>query len=180
MSVLQTYSRLLVERPLITKCLTSLCTFGAGDLICQSLEGKSKYDYKRLFIQASFGFLFTPYFHLQFCHVIPRLFPGGTTANLVKSVAFDQTINALVFTTCFFSYIDTMNGLKVEQVQQSVKEKLLPTLFANWTCWPLIMAVNFSIVPMRYRVLFTNICGMFWVGYLSYVQNVKNKKKELQ
>lgn len=40
-------------------------------------------------------------------------------------------------------------------------------LLANWKVWPVIQAVNFSLMPLPYRVPFQSTCGIGWVLYLS-------------
>lgn len=181
MIALKKYENLLITKPIITKCVTSFITFGLGDLICQKLEmvysnKEQKLNWKRFMKQASFGFLYTPIFHFNFCHLLPYLFPPTTKYSVVKSVAFDQTINALLFTTCFFLYIETASGKSIGQAFNDSKPKIFPVLIDNWKVWPLIMAVTFRYVPIQFRVLVTNFCGMIWMTYLSYVQNVRNKK----
>jgi hypothetical protein len=176
MNILRSYEKLLNKKPIITKAVTSFCTFGLGDLICQSLEKKENINWKRFLIQASFGFMIGPYFHLQFCKIMPYLFPFNKKFSTVKSVAYDQTVGATLFTTMFFSYLDKFNGKSFDQIKEGLKQKLFPTLKDNWKIWPILMAINFSIVPIQYRVLYANFWGMLWVAYLSYVQNVKSKK----
>jgi hypothetical protein len=177
MLLVKRYGRLLEERPLTTKCITSFFTFGMGDLLCQYFEtkyaGRIKWDYMRTVRQGSFGVCVTPYFHMQFCVIMPYLFPATKKINVIKSVVYDQTIGASIFTLGFFTYVDLVSGKTFSQIKEELKVKFLPTLYANWTVWPPLMLINFSIVPVAWRVLFANFCGMFWNAYLSYVQNVK-------
>jgi hypothetical protein len=179
MNLLRAYGRLLVEKPIRTKCITSFITFGGGDLLCQYLEtvysGRKEYDWLRAARQASFGLCITPYLHLQFSIIMPYLFPNGSRFQVLKMVAYDQTLGATVFISLFFSYIDLMSGKSFNQMKEELKVKFLPTLYANWKIWPALMLVNFGLVPAPWRVLYTNIMGIFWNGYLSYVQNVKSK-----
>lgn len=179
MNLLRAYGRLLQEKPISTKCITSFVTFGAGDLMCQYFEinyaGKSKYDLNRAFKQATFGFLVSPYLHLHFSIVMPTLFPATKKYSVVKSLLYDQTIGASVFISLFFGYLDFMSGKSYQQFCDEMKVKFMPTLVANWSVWPAIMLINFTFVPVQWRVLYANIAGMFWNAYLSYVQNVKAK-----
>jgi protein Mpv17 len=173
------YNRRLIDKPILTKAITSFCTFGTGDLISQYLEyyssGKKKFNFRRFITQASFGFMIAPYFHLQFCKIMPYLFPPGRFS-VLKNIVYDQTIGATIFTSSFFTYLDMMSGKSFPEAINELKLKLLPTIYDNWKVWPFLMAINFSMVPIQFRVLFSNICGMFWVAYLSYVQNVKSKR----
>ena len=183
MKVIEWYTDKLIKKPFITKSITSFFTFGLGDFICQSIEGKltgskKSYDLKRILRQACFGFAVTPYFHLQFNIIIPKLFPGSGPLNLVKIIAYDQTIGASLFLIIFFSYMDTMNGVNINQSIKDTFQKLPSCMIANWKLWPLAQALNFTIVPPPYRVLFANSVGIIWNTYLSFIQNNKPNKTE--
>jgi Mpv17 / PMP22 family len=47
---------------------------------------------------------------------------------------------------------------------RSPREKLEKSYFAglkaNWVLWPAVQAINFSIVPLQYRVLVVNIVSL--------------------
>lgn len=72
------------------------------------------------------------------------------------------------------------------------QDKLWAVLPVNWTVWPIIQAVNFTVVPLQYRyvyspmhaapltptctlehhrVLFVNVASIFWAAFLSSVLN---------
>jgi len=175
MNFFKWYNRSLEKRPLITKMITSFITFGSGDLICQQIEKsknkQKKFEFSRTIKQASFGMMVTPYQHMQFCIIMPWLFKGKGTITSIKSVVYDQIIGAPIFTSLFFIYLDMSNGKNFDGAVKELEKKLLPTLYMNWKVWPLLMLINFSLVPVQYRVLFANICGMFWSAYLSSAQN---------
>lgn len=42
---------------------------------------------------------------------------------------------------------------------------------ANYKLWPLANAINFSLVPLKLRVLFANVVSVFWNMYLSAASN---------
>lgn len=54
---------------------------------------------------------------------------------------------------------------------QSISDKLWPTLKVNWLVWPGLAAINLSVVPLDYRILFINFCSLFWSAYLSNMAN---------
>jgi protein Mpv17 len=177
MLLLRRYGRLLEEKPLTTKSITSFITFGIGDMICQKIEinlNKNKHwDKARTVRQASYGVFITPYLHFQFCFVMPYLFPGKSFLSRIKSVIFNQAVGAVITTSTFFIFNDTFSGKSLNDIKLNLKLKLLPTLKANWCVWPFLMFINFSFIPIPWMPLYSNICGMFWSIYLSYVQNVK-------
>jgi hypothetical protein len=45
---------------------------------------------------------------------------------------------------------------------------------ARYVCrvvWPCLQAVNLSVVPLEYRLLFINVASLFWSAYLSNMAN---------
>ena len=37
--------------------------------------------------------------------------------------------------------------------------------------WPAVNVANFMWCPPKYRVLYVNVCGLFWNTYLSWVNS---------
>jgi len=48
-----------------------------------------------------------------------------------------------------------------------VSADLWPTMLANWKIWPAANALSFAVVPLQYRVLFSNMVALVWNIYLS-------------
>ncbi len=176
MFIIHKFSKLLEDKPIITKCCASFVTSAVGDLICQSINSKTDYfDFKRTFLQASFSFIAAPYSHFQINKVVPYLFPKKTKLDIIKSVLYNQFIVAPPSVVFFFFYIAYFNGKNYEESKANVKAKFMPTMIMGSAYWPIIWYINFSYVPSQWRVLFGNFCGIFWSVYLSYVQNHKLK-----
>jgi len=60
---------------------------------------------------------------------------------------------------------------------KQVEDKLWPTLQVNWVVWPVLQAVNMSVVPLQYRLLYINVCSLFWSAYLSNMAGGKSAAK---
>lgn len=204
MGFIKWYTRMLIEKPLITKSTSSFIALGSGDLLCQFLEinyftklkeNKNKtesdsnskkenkikqenvqltqeYNYKRTLKQATFGFFISPYLHLNYNIIIPYLFPGSGIKNLVKSVIYNQSVHSMFCTLVFFTYIDVLNGVEFKKGVSNAFYKLPFTVIANLKTWVPAQLINLSIMPLEYRVLFTNLVSIIWSCYLSYSQNV--------
>lgn len=184
MNALSSYSRLLEVHPIKTKSLTTFIIFAFGDVLCQKLESslekdparKQKFNYIRTLRQATFGLVITPYLHWQFSILIPRLFPAGSSLPVLKSVCWDQTVNAVLINSFFFLFIGVISNEGVTKSCDNLRNLIWPTLIANWKLWPLAQTVNFLFVPIPFRVLWINIVCMFWSSYLSFV-NARAKNK---
>ncbi|GMI61552.1 hypothetical protein ScalyP_jg555 [Parmales sp. scaly parma] len=103
-------------------------------------------------------------------------FPKPNTPHFVttlKRVVLDQVAFAPFFIPAFFAALSTLEGKSVVQTIDKVKADTKPTYITNLGVWVPAQLVNFSVVPGRYQVLFSNFVGFFWNTYLSYVSNSK-------
>lgn len=167
------YSKRLLKNPLSTKCLTSFIIYGIGDLICQNLENKqtSQFNTKRFLTQATYGFISAPLTHFKYNIFFPRVFPPGSSYHVLKSIAFTQVFFAPVFYTNFILWNGLCNGSTADETLASIKAKLLPFLLANVKFWPFIQVVTLCVVPIEFRVLWTNVCSCVWAIVMSYIQS---------
>ena len=85
-------------------------------------------------------------------------------------IFIDQTIFSVFFISSFFLLMDLTESGQIKDGIQNVKNHLGESVIVNWQLWPAAQAINLSVVPIRYRVLFGNAVGLVWNCYLSYVQ----------
>ena len=163
------YARLLQTHPIATKTVTSAALFGLGDLMSQTqFEKKAAIDQPRLARMVAWGGLFAPLAHYWY-GALDVLVPGGGAAAVAQKVALDQMtwtvfINAAFFwTTTFMETGDAGLGLV------AINRNLWPTLKVNWVVWPVLQAINLSVVPLQFRLLYNNFASLFWSAYLSNV-----------
>jgi len=180
------YTSCLLKKPYTTKMITSFITFGLGDIVSQMIEKnakkkkgeKSRFNFNRFFKQATFGVLITPYLHLHFAKIVPFFVPDNPATNpkmlILKRMLYDQSVHATFFTIVYFMWLNLVNNSGVSKAVNNTKDLLVPTMIANWKVWPLVMTINFSIMPPHYSVLYVNIVAIFWNAYISYVFN-RNK-----
>jgi hypothetical protein len=179
MKAFRLYNTLIDIHPIKTKTVTCFFIFGFGDYLCQKLELKykiiSSFSWKRCLMQGSFGLAAAPYLHLQFCYIIPKLFPEHLKYSILKTLAYALTINDGIFNLLFYLYMDLISGKGIKGAIEEFKKKYIPTMIANWKFWPIISGINFTFVPIQYRVLFDNTGCIFWNIYLSFMQNKKGE-----
>jgi hypothetical protein len=173
------YGRLLTRYPLATKSITSAVLVGLGDLLSQGIEmwlkDKAQVpDLQRISTMAIFGGVYVgPLLHYWYTFVLGRYFPSPSFLTVLKKTILDQTLFATFGCYSFFIGLTLLNGGTLEQGHTKVRKELWQTLQANWTIWPVVQLVNFSIVPIQYQVLVVNSVAVFWNAYLSYVQFTK-------
>ncbi|GAA6010779.1 hypothetical protein JCM10207_005838 [Rhodosporidiobolus poonsookiae] len=101
---------------------------------------------------------------------------GISVVQLAKRVAADQLGMAPISLFIFLMSMSVLEGLNEEETWQKIKDNYWPILSVNWQVWPLLQLLNFRYIPLRYRVPFGSIMGIFWTAFLSYQTNVLAKQ----
>jgi protein Mpv17 len=104
---------------------------------------------------------------------------------IILRMSLDQLIVAPIFIALFIAYNSFYENKKFSS-QMLISPSLIPwkshimaklrnsyweVLKANWKIWPAVQCLNFSIVPLQYRLLFVNIVSLGWNAYLSVAAN---------
>ena len=71
----------------------------------------------------------------------------------------DQVVFAPFGTALFYAVTKGLQG-QLDQVPQTLQDKLLPTLAASYSLWPAAHAINFKFVPSSQRILYTNVVSV--------------------
>jgi protein Mpv17 len=194
----QAYKVMLVQQPIITKAVTSAVIMSISDGITQRIERhftddapeeekKSiQHNWNRTWITAKTGLLWSGvsahvwYANLErICSLIPV---EGPIAGLALRLFLDALIFSPITITGFF-IVNTLvqHGIgSVPMIQEKLETKWKKTLFAAWSFWPIVNIVNFSMVPLSYRVLYSNVMALLWTGYLSFVNNQRKSQSQPQ
>lgn len=176
-SLFEKYNRLLLEKPILTKSITSGVIAFVADIACQKIVGTSKVtadgkkdtsiDWARTarFTALQFA-LIGPLLHYWYGFLMTRL-PGASMLTTVYRVALDQLVFApFCCIPALFSCALMMEG-KTDQIPSKLKADWAPTVAANLALWVPAQFINFKLVPAQFQVLFANSVGLFWNVYLS-------------
>ncbi len=167
---------MIEKKPIITKSITAFCTVSAGDAISQGIECYTtgrKFKLDRTLKFASFAIIFTPFTHAHYSVIMPYLIPSSTRIDLLKSVIFDQTFYVGTYFFSYYAFMNIITNKSYSDFKTDIREKYVPAIKANWMFWPGIMLMSFIYVPIIYRVLYLNVCGIAWNTYFSYSQNMR-------
>ena len=175
------YSKMLSEKPLTTRMATWGFLFGLGDLICQGIEQQEKeelmIDKRRLTRFSFFGwFLAAPVLNYQYARILPMISPKTTPSAILTKLSFDQIIFTPVYISYIFIILALLEGKRIEDGVDSVKNKMRPTMIQCWKVWPLVQLINLSLIPVKYNLLVINIVQVWWNAYLSSICNNSNRK----
>ena len=82
-------------------------------------------------------------------------------------MAADQLTWTIYINCAFFWTTTVMETGSSQKGMKQIYDKLEDTLKVNWVVWPVLQAVNLSVVPLQYRLLYINFASLFWSAYLS-------------
>jgi len=176
------YSKKLETHPYTTKCITSGCISGGGDLLCQyivykrkqksSLSSSSSFFRPDWYRTGRFGILgfalVAPVVHLWYGALMTR-FPGTSITTTLKRTFVDQAVFAPIFLPTFMTNLMLLEGKRTtEEIIPELKRNYPDALVSNWALWIPAMLINFRFVPSKYQVLYSNMVGFVWNTYLSW------------
>ena len=188
------YTRQLDEKPLTTKIISSALIAASGDIICQILENNFAVDHGssgnettqqtattstswqttidwlrtgRFFVIGAFWV--APATHLWYGFLSTRLIPGvATPKRVLQRLALHQFGAAPVFCPAFMGFLWLLEGKNPSEVKDDLIEAGPTLVTSNWKLWIPAMGVMFSVVPLKFHVLYSNFVGLVWTVYLSY------------
>lgn len=179
------YTDLLIQKPLLTKAVTSCGTNAFSDVMCQKLllsnvdendEDKKKLDKERLAHAAVTGLIWSgPVTHYWYKILFGKLTVGikDPILGLIAQIVLDAIIFSPVTVSGYFAVRSLLEGSGLKGIQEKLTTRLFSTVIGAWKFWPAANVVNFSIVPLSFRVLYMNVLSVFWSGYLTFVNSKK-------
>ena len=171
------YKKALLKRPLVTKMCTSSKIFGVAEYLKIKVESNlqvpdTKVCQKRLIKAFLFGgFVAAPSLHVWYSLALTKLLPKKNYSSIACKILLDQ----IIFSPYFLLVTSYSAVLIKNEHFQSVKERFQEehwrALRANWSFWPVAQLFNFTVVSKHFQILFINVVGIFWQGYLTYLRH---------
>jgi ligand-binding sensor protein len=124
-----------------------------------------------------------PVTHYWYTILSTRLVPGPAIwANIIQRLVLDQFVFAPIFAPSFMGLLWSLEGVSSNDVQSSSINSIMSRLYrvtpelivSGWKLWIPSMGINFSIVPLKYQVLFSNVVSLVWNVYLSYLSSTSS------
>ncbi|ERN18903.1 hypothetical protein AMTRI_Chr07g75770 [Amborella trichopoda] len=155
--------------PLRTKAITAGCLAGCSDFMAQKISGLKKLQLRRLLLVMLYGFAYGgPFGH--FLHkLMDIIFKGKKDSKTtLKKVLVEQLTSNPWNNFVFMMYY----GLVVERrsfglVKNKVKKDYPSVQLMSWRFWPIVGWVNYTYVPLQFRVLFHSFVASCWGIYLN-------------
>ncbi|TPP62482.1 hypothetical protein FGIG_11506 [Fasciola gigantica] len=142
----------------------------AGDTLSQKvIERRPDFDFNRNKNFWIVGGCFLGPVLSKWNYFISWYFVGTPRIKALKMLFADQVIITPV--RLIFSIVSLLALLRDpsgKQCKIQVRENFPEILYNNYKIWPAAQWINFSFVPLPFRVLYINSIALFWNIYVSY------------
>ena len=73
-----------------------------------------------------------------------------------------------------------LEGKSLPEIKRKIEGEYLEALVANYAVWVPAQFINFYFVPVPFQVLMSNVTGLVWNTYFSFMahRSMKGEKKE--
>ena len=172
------YDAQLAALPLFTKTWTAIVLYVLGDVANQRwswLEkaprsrGDYAFDYSRTTRMAVWASIATAPNALWYLFLDANegaLYGVGVSV-IVQKIALDQFVWSPPISMAFFVFDALAQGASWLEAAALSSPKVFPVLRISWLVWPCFHAVTYTLIPLRYRMLWINACMVAWSAILS-------------
>ncbi|KAJ2515424.1 hypothetical protein H4217_005178 [Coemansia sp. RSA 1939] len=103
---------------------------------------------------------------------------SSRVGTVLKRVAVDQIVFAPLATGAFIVGMGVLEGQGPDALLERIRLQYPKFLLAGYVVWPAAQLVNFSLVPLAYRVPFGSVVSLFWNTYLSW-ENARTRRQQM-
>ena len=165
------YNRLLVAAPLPTKMATAGILAGLGDILSQSLSGipNKQHDWNRMgrmVLWFSVGSAVP--LHLWY-NAADRVVTATGVRGLAQKMAIEEFLVVPPLHAGFFLSDAKLQGRSNSDALASVRENFWDAFLSGLAFWPLVQVVTYTKMPVRYRLLWVNVCQVGWSAWVSFL-----------
>jgi peroxisomal membrane protein 2 len=165
------YLRLLREKPVLTKSLTSACTGAVSSLLSQyvsmSKTNTRTVNWKNVMAFALTGFLFVgPVMH-NFYRLLEQVAPKTSPHSVLKKMIIDRILYTPVFLLTYLYLLSIFEGHSLKVAKSKVDQVYPHAIRMNWKVLTVIQYININYIPQQYRVLFGNAISLAWNCYIA-------------
>lgn len=166
------YSRLLHYYPLLTRAVTTAGIMLLADLLGQLLSHtKRGIDAYRLLRYSSYGLLILgPFLHLWYV-VMAAFGPDDDLGGSVRKALFEQFTMEPAIIFFYIAYDGLLQRRGVRATLARTRAELPSLWVKNCIFWLPANFSNYYIGTPELRVLFSNLCSLFWNTYFTLKVN---------
>jgi len=168
------FSRMQRRRPFGTTLATSLTTYLIGDVLAQEIGGEP-YDGIRTLRMLTIGGLASIPGYKWFLFLGTHFNYASRWASISVKVLIQQFLFAPIFNTYFFGMQAALSGHRPSVVIHRVVSAVPESVVSSAKFWPIVTAMNFTLIPAHLRFAFSGVFAVVWQTYLSFLNRREEK-----
>ncbi|KAH9286088.1 Protein Mpv17 [Echinococcus granulosus] len=146
---------------------------GCGDIIAQKIVEKREWELSRTVKFGAIGlFAIGPTLNFWYAF-LDRIYKGQSVIRTLKMVATDQVVMAPILCSSIIGLAAFTRNWSVEEAKQKLSTSFCSALKKNYMVWPPTQFINFTFVPVHFRLFVVNFVSLFWNSFLSYISQKK-------
>ncbi|KAI8118930.1 mpv17-like protein [Lucilia cuprina] len=157
------------------ECCRAAGIMAAGDVVAQTVVEKKKVnnlDYVRTLKYSSLGFIFVgPILKYWFGLLDRSITKQNRLLRSTKKMFIDQAIMAPALNLAITGLVGVINEESSDTIKERIKVQYPAIMKENYIFWPAIQMINFSIVPLKYQVVFVQLIAVLWNCFVSQMLN---------
>lgn len=167
------YESCLLAQPVPTKMATGAVLWGLGDAVAQSATRKDgeAVDGRRLSRAVAFGSLIhapIAHVHYEFLEWFVQRLSVPASKQAVVKLVMEQFVYWGYFSNALYHFaMAKMEGNTTTASVDRVKERLWPTMLAQWSFWIPVQYLNFRFIPVRHQLNVVLTTSVVWTAFLS-------------
>lgn len=162
------YKTALVKHPYAVQSVQTGALLWLGDVIAQKGLESKEYDKMRAARMTAMGIMIGPSVHVWYLTLERFLGKKKDLRTGLTKVAIDQLLFAPIVLVVFISTLSTLEGKSLSEIQTKVRAEFKDLIIANYKLWPAVQVINFTLVPVEYRVLFLQVVAVGWNTFLAW------------
>jgi len=105
--------------------------------------------------------------HFWYLSLTKRI-PSKSPRVIFVLIFLDQAFFAPIFLPTYMLNLMMLEGKAMPDAIKKLQVGLKEALVTNWILWIPAQVVNFSVVPQKFQVLFSNFVAFAWTTYISW------------
>ena len=176
-------SKFFGKHPFLTNCATFGGLYVSAEMSQQYLQYLLSSETQDFALQwpsvlryAVLGFVAFPPIVYNWYKWLDATLPGSSKKTVVKKMMLDQFVLGPPQLALFFLLMSAMEGAR--NVTEECEEKFLSTFVIDSLYWLPVQAVNFRLVPAKFRVVYLGTAFFVWLNILCAIKSAKKHTGE--
>ncbi|XP_078274458.1 mpv17-like protein [Rhinoraja longicauda] len=155
--------------PWVSNVALYTCVFAAGDAVQQYMSKREPLDLTRTRNVATLALTFHGHFVYLWLKAMEKVFPTATVGTVLSKLVCDQLVATPTGISAYYIGMSILDGK--QDIFADWNSKFWSTEKAAVIYWPIVQIINYSLVPVFFRMAYFGCWGFVWMIFISHVRH---------